>query len=414
MLPLRPPVALFCACLVGALGTGWAAATPPAHAALSDPLTIASAEDPTDPPAETAVGSSLPADKAGTPVEVARFVIEDQPARRVVYGTPSTVKAVLVTAGDVGVPGQKVELLAKVRPSTRWRRLASEITGGSGKVVLRKKLPASAALRLHHPAGIDAVPDEAVRSVVVAKRVVVRAGRIRTRVGMPVIVRGRVAPRQAVGSPVRLQRRTAGSWNEIASGRMVTGKRYVIRWDPRRAGNYVLRVMKSGDARHAAGQSAAWRHRVDPETAADIAKDILRNERITLARIHASGGSYLGSAHQNVVDVANGRLARHSCHGGAPCSSTSVHLRLLRAVRDMGTRGSLTVSEIAGGVHARESSHYSGRGLDINWVNGRHVGWGANHGMVVNRCRAYGATQIFHPWDDPYGGHHNHVHCAWG
>ena len=82
-------------------------------------------------------------------------------------------------------------------------------------------------------------------------------------------------------------------------------------------------------------------------------------------------------------------------------------------MRDMGTRGKVTISEIAGGVHAGNSAHYSGRGLDINWVNGRHVGSGANHEMVVKRCRAYRAARIFSPTNDPHGGHHNHVHCEW-
>jgi hypothetical protein len=152
---------------------------------------------------------------------------------------------------------------------------------------------------------------------------------------------------------------------------------------------------------------------VDPETAADIARDILHNKRIELARVHLSGGSYLGSAHQNVVDVANGRRARHSCHGGAPCGSSKIDLRVLSAIRDMGARRSLTVSELVGGVHSGGSAHYTGRAVDITWVNKRHVGSGGSYGMVVDLCRANGATRVFTPSNDPYGGHHNHVHCDW-
>lgn len=349
-----------------------------------------------------------------TPRGVARLVVTRQPARRVLYGTPSRVRAALVTKGAVGVPGQKVKLLAKVRPSTRWRRVASGTTGTRGRVTLRTRLPASAALRLRHPARIVAAPDARVRSVAVAKRVTVTAGRTQTRLGMPVVVRGRVAPAQRVGSRVRLQRRVSGSWRRVASGHMVTKGRYVIRWDPRRHGSYVLRVVKARDARREAGTSAPWRHRVNRETAVDVARDILRNKMITLEKVHVSGGGYFGSAHQNIVDVANGGRARHSCHGGAPCGSTWIDLRVLKTVRAMGDRGSLTVSEFVGGVHSSRSVHYSGRGVDINWVNGRHVGWGTSYGMVVERCRAYGASEIWSPSNDPYGGHHNHVHCGWG
>jgi hypothetical protein len=365
--------------------------------------------------ASNAAGNGPPSNASApvTPRGVARIVVRGQPARRVVYGTPSRVRATLVAKTGEGVPRQRMELLAKVRPSTRWRRVATGFTGTRGRVTFRTTLPASAKLRLKHPAGVVAAPDEAVRSVVVAKRVIVTKGQTRTRLGRPVIARGRIAPAQRAGSRVRLERRVSGSWKSVATGRMVTRERYRIRWNPPRVGRYVLRVVKSGDRRHAAGRSRRWHHRVAPETAADIAKDILRNDRITLATVHVSGGGYYGSAHDNIVDVANGRRARHSCHAGAPCGSTGIDIRLLHAVRDMGTRGKMTVSEIAGGVHAGRSAHYSGRGVDITWVDSHHVGWGANYEMVLKRCRAYRATEIFWPTNDPYGGHHNHVHCAW-
>jgi hypothetical protein len=33
--------------------------------------------------------------------------------------------------------------------------------------------------------------------------------------------------------------------------------------------------------------------------------------------------------------------------------------------------------------------------------------------MVVDVCHKHGASEVFSPSRDPYGGHHNHVHCAW-
>ncbi len=81
--------------------------------------------------------------------------------------------------------------------------------------------------------------------------------------------------------------------------------------------------------------------------------------------------------------------------------------------RKGGARGKVTVSEIAGGSHSSRSTHYYGRGLDVNWVDGRHVARGSGYSMAVEACRAAGASRVFHPAYDPYGGHQGHVHCDW-
>lgn len=358
-------------------------------------------------------GAASQSSSAATPRKPAQIVITRQPVGRIVFGAASTVRASVRTLAGVGLANQQVFLLAKIRPSTSWRRVASATTGSTGAASLRAQLPASAALRLRHPAGAVTADDVAVRSVVVAKRVTVAAGRTTTRQGMFVTVRGRVAPLQRIGSPVHLQRLVNGTWVRIASGRMTTRSAYTLRWSPNRVGSYVLRVVKSGDAARRAGVSARWRARVNPETAADIAADIFRDRGITLATVHVGGVADRATARQNIVDVANGRLARRSCHGSAPCGSTPLDRRMLRAVRQMGARVSLTVSEFAGGVHAGRSAHYSGRGIDITWVDGRHVAPGSSYRAVVNICYASGASEVYAPSTDPYGGHSNHVHCAW-
>ena len=347
------------------------------------------------------------------PRKVARFAMTRHPARRVVFGSPTTVGARLVTPVGVGVPGQRVDLLAQVRPSTAWRRVASGTTNDRGGITLRTTLPAISRLRLHHPIGAVVANDRDLRAVSVAKRVTVRPGATPTRSGMRAVIRGLVAPAQRAGSPVYLERRVSGSWQRIASGRMTTRRQYLVRWNPTRTGRYVLRVRKLGDAVRAAGVSRSWIHRVNPESSLDVARDILRDGGITLATVHVSAGSDGATARQNIVDVANGRRARHSCHGGAPCGSTPLDLRMLRAVRAMGRRGTLSVSEFAGGVHAGRSAHYTGDAVDITWVNGRHVGPGSGYGMVVDMCREFGASEIYTPSNDPWGGHSRHVHCAW-
>ncbi|MBV9098112.1 MAG: hypothetical protein JO079_08640, partial [Frankiaceae bacterium] len=39
---------------------------------------------------------------------------------------------------------------------------------------------------------------------------------------------------------------------------------------------------------------------------------------------------------------------------------------------------------------------------------------GGNYSLVASVCRSYGASTVYDPAYDPYGGHGNHVHCQWG
>lgn len=329
------------------------------------------------------------------------------------YGGKTRVTAALRTVAGAAVAGKQVNLLARVSPSAHWRRVASGTTGARGRVTLPVSVSATSALRLRHPASSVRAGDAAVRRVAVAKRVTVAAAGTRTRMGAAVTVRGRVAPGQRVGSRVRLQRRVSGSWTSIASGRMTTRQRFAIRWEPTRVGGHVLRVARAGGSVRATGYSARWRHRIIAESAADIASDILRNGAITLATVHVGGIRDQATPEQNIVDTAAGRAARRSCHGNAPCGSVAIDLRVLRAIRAMGAKTTITVSEINGGHHAGGSAHYSGRAVDITWVNDRHVYRGTAYGMAVDVCRTHGASQILTPSNDPWGGHSNHVHCGW-
>ena len=336
-----------------------------------------------------------------------------RPVSRVVYGAATTVQAALVRPDGSAAARQRVELHASVRPSGRWRLVAAGTTGTGGRATLRAMLPASSRLRLHHP------PSELVgrtlptSPVIVAKRITAAVASTRTRVGQTLLIRGRVAPVQRQGTPVYLQRRVSGSWSRVATGRMGTDGRYLIRWTPSTIGYHALRAVVPRYAARVAGVTPGWWQRVTPESTADIAGDILRDPGITLATEHVSGASDRAHARRNIVDVANGRKAYTSCFGSAPCRSTTLDRRMLRAIRHMGQRTTLSVSEFAGGAHAGGSAHYSGRGVDINWVNGQHVGRGSNYGIAVDLCRAYGADQIYTPGNDPWGGHHHHVHCSW-
>jgi hypothetical protein len=195
---------------------------------------------------------------------------------------------------------------------------------------------------------------------------------------------------------------------------MTTRSAYRVHWHPRTARRYSLRVVRPSTGNLATGVSRRWRQRIAPQSAADLAQAILANRRITLATIHESGVRDEATARQNVLDVAAGRPARRSSYHNAPGGYTSLDLRLLRALLHLGSVSSVTVSEIAGGSHVVGSAHYAGRALDVNIVNGRAVAAGADYGSVVRSCQMMGASSIFDPAYDPFGGHADHVHCQWG
>jgi hypothetical protein len=189
--------------------------------------------------------------------------------------------------------------------------------------------------------------------------------------------------------------------------------RFALRWAPPTVGTVTLRVVTPATATLTTGVGASLRVRVDPESTADIATAILHDAGITEATSHQSGVVDRATARWNVVDLAAGRLAHRSSYQNGPGGYTSVDRRLLATVRSLGVHHSLTVAEIAGGSHAVGSAHYSGRALDVSVVDGRHVGAGASYSIVVSTCRANGATRVYSPSYDPYGGHGNHVHCEW-
>ena len=353
------------------------------------------------------------ASTAVTPRAVGTLVVVTQPAVGAIYGTASVVTADLRTASADSVGGRRVDLLALVGRSTSWRQVATATSNADGLAVLRAVLPANSALMLRHPADAISAADVQVRRVLVSTRVSATPRAARVRQGMTVLVRGGIAPSHPVGSLVHLQRKTSKGWVTIAAGRMTTTTAYSVAWKPATPTTYPLRVVKPADADHAAGTSPAWLERVDPENVMDVARAIRANRRITLANVHAEGARDRATSDLVMAALAAGRLAPRSSYGNAPGGSTRVDLRLLKALRRIGQLGTVTVSEITGGSHTGGSEHYAGRGLDINWVNGRHVGGGASYSMVIATCRAFGANQIFSPSYDPYGGHGTHVHCGW-
>jgi hypothetical protein len=347
-----------------------------------------------------------------TPRKPARLVVTGKPAQ-VAYGSASTVKARVVSLTGAAVAHAAVELRGRTAQTLTWRTLAKATTDADGRVTLTTRLAANTALALHHTPDAVVAGDAPVGTAAVAYHVTVGSHHPAVRVNQAVAVGGTVLPAQPKGTRIALQRWSAGAWHTIVSGKMLTHSTYRMTWTPRTPATYSLRVTKAGDSTRAAGATSSWRQRVSPENASDIAHAILRNPRITLATVHESGVQDNATALQNVKDVAAGRLAHRSSYQNAPGGSARIGLGLLRAIRTMGAHLHVTISEIAGGSHALNSGHYGGRAVDITVVNGRSIASGASYGAVVSACRANGATTVFDPGYDPYGGHSNHVHCGW-
>jgi hypothetical protein len=347
------------------------------------------------------------------PRHPARMTVATAASSRVVYGTQSVVAALMRDLNGVAQAGRRVDLQARLGGTTTWRTVTSGTTGSDGRVTLRAGLGGTSALRLHHPADAVAASDVTAGTVVVAARVSSALSRLALRQHQVLTVSGSVAPTRAAGGAVALQRWTSNGWTTVTKGWIGSYSRFALRWAPPSVGTVTLRVVVPATATLATGVGANLRLRVDRESTADIAAGVLRDGSITEATSHESGVADRATARWNLVDLAAGRLAHRSSYQNAPGGYTGVDRRLLATIRSLGVHHSLTVAEVAGGSHAVGSAHYSGRALDVSVVDGRHVGAGANYSVVVSTCRAYGATHVYSPSYDPYGGHGNHVHCDW-
>jgi hypothetical protein len=335
------------------------------------------------------------------------------PPTKVTYGTVSTVSASVRTATGAAAPGVPVELRARRFGTTTWTTVARATSASNGVVVLRTALKVSSALALVHVPDAAVIPTVLAGGVTVLAKVTAVASDSTAAAGYAQAVTGSVAPAGSTGSAVWLQRYVSGSWRTIATGSLVTSTAYRVRWTPAHAGNYWLRV-----ARPAAGGVATGLSRTllvaAHDTRVSVAREVLADSGTRLLTYHFSGVVDRATARQNVLDTAAGRAARRSSYGNAPGGTVLLDLRTLRLLRRIGQAASVTIREIAGGSHAPRSLHYQGKALDVWVVNGAKVRPGSGYMVVVRACRAAGASQIYYPAYDPYGGHQGHVHCAFG
>lgn len=160
-------------------------------------------------------------------------------------------------------------------------------------------------------------------------------------------------------------------------------------------------------------------------TAAELAKKILANPNV---RFTVLKDEPKATPRQNIQDTADGKSAWTSVRGDVGSRQVALSEQMLGAILAAAAKTSITITEIAGGDHSKNSAHYAGRAMDIAATPGD---LGRNT-AIMNACRAAGAkpSQIFGPCNNVYqpGGkftqcaatkyltnkdHQTHIHCGW-
>lgn len=143
-----------------------------------------------------------------------------------------------------------------------------------------------------------------------------------------------------------------------------------------------------------------------------LAKSLLQDPKVSLANFHVSGRRDSATALDNMRQASAGKRSQRSSYQRAPGGATYLSTRMMRAMKILSREGySYRVTELAGGSHSRNSSHYRGVSFDVDYINKVKVGYGnPYYRRFMKRCRQLGAKDVGGPGD---GGHRTHVHAEW-
>jgi hypothetical protein len=153
----------------------------------------------------------------------------------------------------------------------------------------------------------------------------------------------------------------------------------------------------------------------DPDVVGMLCFQILRNPRITLARMHVSQIADSATARSEARSQMFGYLAGRSSyadssHPAAPGGRVMLDVRMLRSLIELSRYYILSIAELAGGCHAT-TAHYRGIAFDVNRIDGISVGvTHPKYRELMHDCRELGATKVIGP---PAAGHATHVHAQW-
>jgi len=154
-----------------------------------------------------------------------------------------------------------------------------------------------------------------------------------------------------------------------------------------------------------------------PTIESQLALLILANPNIKLATSHQSTPADGADPSNNMTDTSEGLPACTSNSGSAKGVTISLSDCLLGGIVTLAENFTFSISEIAGGGHNANSTHYLGNSMDVNWVNGDHVDITNMSLYEVNAFRdaafAAGAIKVYDPYHDPDGMHSNHFHIQW-
>ncbi len=149
---------------------------------------------------------------------------------------------------------------------------------------------------------------------------------------------------------------------------------------------------------------------------AELANNVINHGGISLLTFHPSPPDPIynedgATAWDNMLDTANGLMAKNSCYQNAPCGQTYLDVSMLQGMLTLANSYTYRVTSIAGGSHSVNSRHYVGVAFDIDIINGIGVS-GSNpyYASFMQTCVNLGATEVLGPGDP---GHSTHIHCAW-
>ncbi|WP_291152258.1 hypothetical protein [Flavobacterium sp. UBA7680] len=181
-------------------------------------------------------------------------------------------------------------------------------------------------------------------------------------------------------------------------------------------------IIQSGEllARYREKKAKGIRYAIDINEARKLnqvlAEKILKSGRVTFAKAHESGIKDSAMAIDNITDTSFGKNAKRSNYENAPGGEIAILSEILYILYELSKDYKLNISEITGASHSVNSYHYKGVAIDINEIDGVHMGKKGKPGFTLafhenirKIVKNHGATTVLDPYNEPKY-HFNHIH----
>lgn len=147
-----------------------------------------------------------------------------------------------------------------------------------------------------------------------------------------------------------------------------------------------------------------------------LAEKIIKGGRVTFANSHVSGIIDKAMALDNINDTSLGYDAKRSSYQNAPGGTVEILSEILYILYELSKVYKINISEIAGASHSKKSIHYKGAAIDINFIDGVHLGSKGKpafsldfHKKISSFVIKLGATKVLDYYNRP-DDHYNHIH----